>query len=375
LRWFCILLALGAAVFVSRYTVLKGNPGSPPPFSYLRDILPAGWWPLFFFVHFVWAWLYVILRLREARVRKWRDLREAIRSRSILDVEAITLLTIAGAAPGVLLPVGLNAFYFSDVQRWFALALVLSATASLIALRDRLRGKLADGMFAPTRILAVCIGIPLAFVAVLNFTHWAGGMIGHNMASRREIRDRTHASPFGLKTALVQAAKGVVHGRSSGLAELQHGALDPLFDGGKLRSGLRADSNYRIISALDALQKLPSSEKRRTFVFIPQSLGSYWNLLRTPDKCGYASLITPAVTGMAMIDGLPPLGCKTSTLFELMRFEPRTSQQTLEDAAPASLCAKARHWGGDQVIVLSDLPSAGIVARRIRCVGERQIAG
>jgi hypothetical protein len=56
-----------------------------------------------------------------------------------------------------------------------------------------------------------------------------------------------------------------------------------------------------VLELLHGLERLPAEEKRRTALFIPYSFEGYWGAART---IGWATL-PPALTGLAMVNGLP----------------------------------------------------------------------
>jgi hypothetical protein len=55
---------------------------------------------------------------------------------------------------------------------------------------------------------------------------------------------------------------------------------------------------------------------------------------------------------MAMIDGMPPVGCKLSPYYGLSLFEKRVRPQSPEDETPGALCRRALRLGFQRVLTL-----------------------
>jgi Predicted nucleoside-diphosphate sugar epimerases len=101
------------------------------PLDYLRDFVPLPWWPFFVLVHLAWTWVYAAYRVRQEGIENLGELWSAVRERRLIDVELIFALALTGIVPGLLIHIdGGSAFYFSDVQRWLAGAMLLSWIAS-----------------------------------------------------------------------------------------------------------------------------------------------------------------------------------------------------------------------------------------------------
>ena len=66
----------------------------------------------------------------------------------------------------------------------------------------------------------------------------------------------------------------------------------------------RIRSETDVIAALSSLDKMPLAEKRRSLLFIPKSDRAYWDLLKGPYAPKVGTFVGPALSGVAMIDGL-----------------------------------------------------------------------
>jgi hypothetical protein len=80
-------------------------------------------------------------------------------------------------------------------------------------------------------------------------------------------------------------------------------------------------------------------------------------------RCSFAPLIAPAFSGIALIDGMPPRGCKISKQYNMPVYQARTREQTPADVTPRVLCGKALEKGFSEVLVLES-DSAGMPKRR-----------
>ena len=115
---------------------------------------------------------------------------------------------------------------------------------------------------------------------------------------------------------------------------------------------------------------MPDSSRRRTALFIPQDQAQYWKSLPRERECGFHSFIAPALASLAMIDGMPPYGCRLSPYYGFGSFAPRTRPQLPEDSAPATLCRRAVSLGMDRVIVLT-FESGAAIEKTIECPPTR----
>ena len=129
-------------------------------------------------------------------------------------------------------------------------------------------------------------------------------------------------------------------------------SLPRLTDSTKLAAGLESAVNYNTIHGLAGLARLPLRDKQRTAVFVAQSEEKYWTLLKRPGACSFSGFVVPAVTGMSMVDGMPPFGCRLSPYYGLSLYPARHSPQSEADTMPATVCARAAKLGFQRVIRL-----------------------
>jgi hypothetical protein len=295
------------------------------PLDFLKSFVPFSWWPFFFLVHLFWSWLYIVLRLRTEGVDTFADLKRALSAGQILDVEIVALVAVAGVGPGLVAHIdGGSAFYFSDIQRWLSVGLLIGTAGTLVRIRsERLESgearRFAFGATSVRSLFVALVALPLLASMASNFVHWTRQMGAQNRA---------------VKVAIAEAG------------------------------GIDRTRNQTLLTELVSLRELPLEERRRTGLFIPQTESGYWTLLARPGACSFSGHIAPTLTGMAMIDGMPPSGCTLSPYYGLSLFEPRSRQQMPADTVPAALCRRATRWGLTRVMTVH-FDSTGRALRRV----------
>ena len=327
-RAFLLLAVVVAVAFAltSREVSLPAHREGLAPLDFLRSFVPPAWWPLFPLVHLFWSLIYVGLRMRAKGISTIGELRIALSEGRILDAEVVTVLALVGLAPGLLLHIdGGSAFYFSDVQRWLSVGLLLAGGSALIF---RARAPRQD--VSLRRAALAMLAIPLAISMAMNATFWMRQMLRANAATRNALY------PAGARITSGSTIRD----------------LPSLGDATLLRAGLQSARNQNALSELRRLADLPRADRRRTALFIPQNESAYWGILARPGACTFAGHVAPALAAMAMIDGMPAVGCKLSRYYGLSGYAPRLRPQTLQDMMPSVLCAKARRYGLDRVLTL-----------------------
>ncbi|MGI9043032.1 MAG: hypothetical protein ACR2GK_02775 [Gemmatimonadaceae bacterium] len=319
-------IALTAAFFVTWSNVsLPEHREGIVPLDFLKGFVPPGWWPFFFLTQLFWSLLYVTLRLRAESVRSFGDLRGAVREGRILDAEVVTLIAVAGVGPGLVTHIdGGSAFYFSDIQRWLSVGLLIAGAGTLLRLPslrgpDARTGSFSTGKVRMSTVLITLLALPLAVSMGANFVHWTKRMLAANAATREGV-----------------AAAG----------------------------GIEGTRNHLILTELQRLAQLPRTERRRTALFIPQSETRYWALLARDGACSFSGHVAPTLAGMAMVDGMPPHGCTLSRYYGLGLFEPRAHQQVPADTLPAALCERAARYGLSRVMT-AHFDSTGRATTRV----------
>ena len=317
LAWITVLVA----VTYQRVSLVAHREGIVP-LDFLRAFVPRVWWPFFILAQLCWSLAYTVLRLRQERAHTVGDVVSLLRTRRILDLEIVAVVAILGILPGFILHIdGGSAFYFSDVQRWLSVGLLLAGASTLIP-RPRLSGLVKLGI--------VIVALPFAISMARNSVHWTRRMLRANAELRESLYEAAGAAPIAPRIR----------------------ALPKLADSMTLSRGLRRAVNYNPVQGLLALSRMPLEEKKRSAVFVPQSEDRYWAILKRPGACSFSGFVVPALTGISMVDGMPAAGCKLSHYYGLSLYPKRDAAQTTSDALPANVCARAERLGFEQVITL-----------------------
>ena len=337
-----LALLAGAFLTYRRVALPEHNEGLSP-FDFLKGFVPPSWWVFFPLVHLFWSWAYIALRVRGEGAGTMSDLRGALKSGRLLDAEVVLLIALAGVAPGLIIHIdGGSAFYFSDIQRWVSLGLMIAGAGLLFPWREA-REKRAPGIsLSRIRLRSVAfafLAVPLLYSFASNSTHWARRMVAANIETRREIIAGASMSSGARGVRRLSSAQAIA-------------------------DGLDRSKNHAVLAELQSIATLPRAERAKTALFIPQTETKYWSLLARPGACSFSGHLAPALTGMAMVDGMPAFGCTLSRYYGLGLFTPRAQPQQPADTLPATLCRRVSRYGIDRVMTLH-FDSAGRASRRV----------
>jgi hypothetical protein len=352
-----VLLSLIACVLVYRIVSLPNQNQGIAPFNFLRAFVAPGWRPFFPFVHLAWTWLFIGSRLWEERASSLAKAMQAIRSGRLIDAEIVFLVALFGFLPGEIVAIhGGSAFYFSDVQRWLAVGLMVGRISLWLGERGarrripneeiRARKPVEESTLGPWTILGGAILAPLAVVVVLNTIRPPLQMARANVALRDSLIGVSQDGPTPSMR------------------------MSSITDGRLLAEGLAAAPRYSLVAELRRLNDLPEAEKSRSALFVPQSYAQFWNIFDVDSRCSFAPLVAPAASGIALIDGMPPPGCKLTDQYNMPVYHRRDREQTSNDVTARALCGKGRRKGFSEVIVIEPDPSGVARRRRLACGGS-----
>ena len=125
---------------------------------------------------------------------------------------------------------------------------------------------------------------------------------------------------------------------------------------------LEMPERNKLMAKLRELSRLPFREKKKTLVYIPKSIELFWKSLRS---CRTIPFLVPAITGMAMLDGLPDINCKTQYYgYDIYKKSIRKCPGWVE---PESICQKASAVGFSQVIALEETTQGDLIFRKLAC--------
>jgi hypothetical protein len=228
-----------------------------------------------------------------------------LRERRLLDVEFVLIIALLGSVPEILLRDYSSTHYFAEDQQWLALGLMLAVVlrpvrcgrlefttrnAETVVARSQFQTAGAarsagwlGGITVP-QALAALLGLFVFGTFILNTDSLLTGMA--NILKKSLELSSTSTSP------LEAAWNGDVP-QARQILDQQVAAVD---------ERLRTDKN--IIPLLRSLDRLPLAEKRRTLLYIPKTNRQFWDLLHAPYSPKDGPFVAPALSGIAMFDGL-----------------------------------------------------------------------
>jgi len=281
------------------------------PLHFLRTWLHPSMWIVFLFFCCFWSILFITLRLSyEKSLNHSFQLNTLFIHKKWLDVEIVLFFCIIGLLPGMIfhLPpynkidsIASN-IYFFDFQKWIALSLLLASLWQF------------NSFIKKSKKLLLILVIPVIF-GIYFF-------IGNYIEQIHHLRNRElHLSQ------LIKSNSNYLSTNDGNLLKLLH-QID---------------------------KSMLMSEKKKTLVFIPQSNTNFWNAKL--EACYAIPFLVPAITGMAMLDGFPPIHCKPKR-FSYENYENagmRTKTQTNTDNK--ALCSKALDKGFSQILRINSIYS------------------
>lgn len=251
-------------------------------------VLLAVW---FLIGHFFWSWLYAVLRLRQLDVTSVARLREIWRDRLATDVEAVALICVIGALPGMLVAIpGGSAYYFSGIQQWLSVGLLMGMIPSLAPFEGGSPSR--TGGTVPSSRIAWIVASLMCFAVLASALFWGGEFAASQGSTRAGILAAAgEPTPPLVRPVLSQL-------RAGDFAEARTAIEQRVFTPG---SALDRNPRYQLIMQLRNVANTSASEKRKTAVYIPRSNMTYWGMLPGFD----VAFVAPAMTEVAAMDGLP----------------------------------------------------------------------
>ena len=128
---------------------------------------------------------------------------------------------------------------------------------------------------------------------------------------------------------------------------------------------------FQLLSLLKELGKHPNDFKRETALYVPKTLSTYWDI-----SCDshFAPFVAPAITNMAMIEGLPIRDQKTScyTHFDdygYMTYRIRGIKAEWMEMDYQIICQKAIQKGFQRIIEINKNDLGDIISIFHECGG------
>src|SRR3989304_8751273 len=225
-------------------------------------------WPvtliLFIIIYFFWSISFIFLETINLKKSYSGSLINNFKEKKTIKIEVVILICLIGILPGIFLIIGGgSANYFSELQKWVSIILLLSLFAS----QDFIHIDIKRIIKKPIRIFIIVVIIILIFSIIFNFVtefrsfydDYSQNKKEYNLIIDNDIED----DMISYRTKLV-----------------------------------------KVILELD---RLSISEKQNSILYIPVDNTEFWDLKILPKSLS-VPLLVPAVSGIAMIYGLPDEG-------------------------------------------------------------------
>jgi hypothetical protein len=338
------------------------------PLAFFVSLVPLAWKPFFFLLFYFWPWAYIITRLYWEGVATIGDMKDALFHGRLIPVETVIVLCIVGSAPAFILPIGGGSgLFFMAFQSWLALSLLLADRDRLRELAGRVCGiqeaTLGWDKLQLRKVFALLVVVCLFGSAAANALHVTWRMVYQNVCIRNQLLHPEESEPSSsLKerwySRVVKDSKAL---RFSALQQFVSEEVLPLVT--TVQDRLEHARGYPVIAVFRELDAISPKEKRRSLIFMPRSNRVYWDLL---PMCEAVPLIVPALTGMAMIDGLPDPDCRTYLgHFDMYKRKPGNIDHV--DRSARTLCADVGSHGFHAVIVVDPDKDNRLIAERSDC--------
>ena len=342
-----VLISLGLTLLscagVHRYALNLDVSAPVAAFAFIRKYVISRWgaaeaaWRVAMHLVFFnfWTLAFVALEAWRLRLAHRPSRLEASRSRETVGAELALFVAVLGAIPGLVWDIpGGSALYFSDFQSWIGLALILFRLPDYSPLISAAVMKEKPG--PASRKWALLVGaIVLGWTLLGNLWRPIGSLVLGNVRMRSEM----------LLNLGEKEGKGLP---SAGL-----------------RAALERSPGFAVLKALRELNAFAEIDKGHCLLYIPRENAAYWHLLRS---CRLVPFVGPAVSGLALLDGLPEPDCRAQ-MNGYERYDmriPKVHVSLSEKNSIPRLCAMVRSRGMDTLIVLMPDPS-GAAYRRFEC--------
>ncbi|HVO33758.1 MAG TPA: hypothetical protein VMU17_07570 [Elusimicrobiota bacterium] len=291
------------------------------------DGIEPSWRPLFPLLTFYGFWMLLWSACLSGPARSWDDVRRLAGERKLLDVEWITLFTLVSVLPALVADMThFTAYYFLNAPYWFAVACLLARSPRVFALARRSLRQIVTEHDLTAVGVWVLLVLPLAACVCVKTIQRIETEVDSELALRTHIQQISNlGSRYGW-----------------GYIEMGQPDADQSLIRGPQRI-LDRTQRYRLVQFLLGLNSISAAEKRRTRLYIPRTNDYFWSMSSDPDE---TPLIAPALSGFAMIDGLPMHhGCEFG-----YAVYPET--QNSHTADTPDLCRRVLADGADQLWIL-----------------------
>jgi hypothetical protein len=291
-----IIITVYLSYHVVRLTAIDfiGEDDNFYPFHFVRTYMLTNWKGLFYYVHYFWALLYIILRLKQHNTFTFKSLFNVFKTNELLDVEILIVIAVAGLLPGSLLRIGGgSAYYFTDLQARVAIPLVLAFV--LYNRQGSLHNSYSFNLSHYLKKYALIIPLIL-FLMLTNVLSKFEDAININMANRI-----LHTNSYTGSKGYLENAPADIVAYISGKKSAIGSKLEDL----KIVPNISLENNQRYIfyKHLASIDQLPVQEKAGKAIYLPQGNTWFWNdSFSNPLMVPF---LIPALTGVRSVGSLP----------------------------------------------------------------------
>lgn len=291
-------LAISVVVFLATFKLANLSGESPILFlAYIKTYVYPDLAFLFFLTFYFWAAFYLYLKFKSYTLN---EIRELFKKNQIVDSEILIIFVVAGFLPGAILAIGGgSAGYFMEPQRWLALSLFLIEMPLFWEGKGFLKNFSLREIRFTTAMLAVII-LPLL---VFSFGNIFAGL-KQFVINNEQIRMAVLPKNDQMKNlGFLSYTKALVQEQNVPLSQALYMATNHT----QKNLDEQKNINFILVKFLKDLgDNVSTTQKHKTLIFIPQTNAIYWNM----SQYKISQFVAPALTGMAMINGIQPFAPK-----------------------------------------------------------------
>jgi hypothetical protein len=320
--------------------------------------------PLFYIFHFLFSLLYIAYRIYDKSIVTIKDVVNNFDKNKIIDVEIIALLCIAGSLPFILFKeIGGGEFYFTDVQNVIVVPFLLANLGRIGKIFKIDKIKVNNIYDIKIRNIIVTFIVSCFIIkALYTYTFELKTMVKYNFDTRlsiyyMSINDNIkNIKEYNNKHGLRWYLKNEIEKEKRGWATIFFNKSIYKKIKNNLVLSQKLLNNNKKMNMVNTIYKLGNmriKEKEKTILFIPQSNHLYWGL----GSPKYATpFIGPALSEIAMIDGLPEYGFTEldykSWGYGYLSYRYREKEQLPLEKIKDDICKKAISKGFSKLIIL-----------------------
>ncbi|MDO1445141.1 hypothetical protein Q0590_02710 [Rhodocytophaga aerolata] len=263
-------------------------------FHFLKSQMISNWKGLFYYMHYFWTILYIVLRCTKFQEFNVSTIKEAFFSNKFIDIELLVIISLIGLLPASVFRIdGGSAFYFTDIQARLACSFLMAYV--LVDSFEMNSSEKTQKLIHYFRKYALLFPL-VVFLLLSNIFSSFEKAINMNLASRIQF------------ASLYSGPKGFLEGATADILHYTSGKKSDVYY--KLRqlkyippAGLEENARYTFLKSLNQLDKLPTEKKHSLAIHIPKKHEWFWN--QSLENIYATPFIIPSLTGIASAGGLP----------------------------------------------------------------------